>query len=148
MNGFYSWRDEKGDHYISPIQLINTKEKKLTDKVLELDEKTKAILKDVLSTILGLGIETIVEKTVHVQDPALLNENAEIREMNMKLGHRIEELEKELAANVLPELRPVEYRTDPKEIELAVLKAKCEIYEKLVFGGVSGAFNPHKLQAV
>lgn len=142
MNGFYTWHDERGDHFVSPIQVVNVKERNLTKKMFELDQKAKEECKDIFAAVLGLQsfVETKVAmpveviKEVPVKDQALINENAEIRDMNKKLGNRIEELEKQLAVIALPELRPVEYRNDPAEIEAAVMKTKIEIYERLIFG--------------
>ena len=142
MNGFYTWHDERGDHFVSPIQVVNVKERNLTKKMFELDQKAKEECKDIFSAVLGLQsfVETKVAmpveviKEVPVKDQALINENAEIRDQNKKLGNRIEELEKQLAVIALPELRPVEYRNDPAEIEAAVMKTKIEIYERLIFG--------------
>ena len=152
------WSDDNGKHYISTINPVNLSEKKLEKRIAKLKDSEKECLKTCLLNALSVDlpmqtkvvtkeIEKPVEviKEVQVKDQALINENAEIRDQNKKLGNRIEELEKQLAVIELPELRPVEYRNDPAEIEAAVMKAKIEIYEKLIFGGI---VVPQKLQAV
>lgn len=133
------WTNDSGTHYVSVIHPINIEESDLNDAIYELNEQEKSCLR--LSVLVALGIDLPEpEKEVEfVQDPSLVNENKklrdrlnssvmeikDLRETNKGLAEHLAVLESQPKVDII-------YRTDPKEIETAVLKAKCEVYERLV----------------
>ena len=158
---FVDWADEDRNHFASSTSFISIPEFNVGNKLCEIDPTEIPTLKGQINNAIDISMPIIdfnlsepkevikeveVVKEIKVPDQALLNENAELRNANKKLGDKIKELETRLAVDIFPELHPVEYHTDPAEIEAAVMKAKIEIYEKLIFG--DSVLKAHKLQAV
>ena len=118
------WVDKLGNHYVSILHLVNVIERKVDRKLYDLDKEVQDQVKEKLYSSLGIVpevkfeykeaeiVEKIVEKPVEV----------------------IKEVTKEVPVEVVKEVEVIKEVTDPKAIELAVLKARCEIYERLVFG--------------
>ena len=141
------WTDDIGHtHFISTINPVNLSERKLLKKIGTIGAGEKECLKTSVLNALSIDIPEPQEKVkiVKVNDPITEKKVLEYSKQcddllskNEALRINVEKAEKE---NI--ELRqkiecmvhsPIEYRTDPTEIEMAVLKAKCDIYEKLLF---------------
>ena len=136
------WSDDNGKHYISTINPVNLSEKKLEKRIAKLKDSEKECLKTCLLNALSvdLPMQTKVV-TKEIEKPVEV-----IKEVPIEVT---KEVVKEVPVEVVKEVevvKPVEIHVEAKEIELAVLKAKCEIYEKLVFGEPS--FQAQKIQAV
>lgn len=136
------WSDDNGKHYISTINPVNLSEKKLEKRIAKLKDSEKECLKTCLLNALSvdLPMQTKVV-TKEIEKPVEV-----IKEVPIEVT---KEVVKEVPVEVIKEVevvKPVEIHAEAKEIELAVLKAKCEIYEKLVFGETS--FQAQKIQAV
>lgn len=148
----FKWVDNLGKHYVSTMSPVNVQERKLGKKLFEIGTAEKDCLKEFVMAALDISpvVETITQQPVEIEkivpDPKdkRMIEQLEIRVNNLKAkldmtdarNFDLEEENNLLKASIaVPEAATkVEYRTDPKEIEMAVLMAKCEIYEKLVFG--------------
>lgn len=125
-DGFlFKWNDSMGWHYISTINPINIYERRLNKCLLSLSDNEKEELREAVAMIFPVSqvekpvevvkevpVEKIVEKTVEVPVEKIVEKTVEV-----------------------PVEKIIEKPTDPREIELAVLKAKVEIYEILIFGG-------------
>lgn len=136
------WSDDNGKHYISTINPVNLSEKKLEKRIAKLKDSEKECLKTCLLNALSvdLPMQTKVV-TKEIEKPVEV-----IKEVPIEVT---KEVVKEVPVEVVKEVevvKTVEIHAEAKEIELAVLKAKCEIYEKLVFGETS--FQAQKIQAV
>lgn len=115
---YFKWTDNNGFHYASVINVVNITERKLSRKAYEIGTAEKAAFAKAVADVLDIQIEQ-EEKVV-------------VKEIEKKVEVPVEvtkEVEKIVEVPVEKEV----YRTDPKEIELAVLRAKCEVYEKLIF---------------
>ena len=141
------WSDDKGQtHFISTINPVNLSERRLLKKLGTLGAGEKECLKISALRALGIDIPEAEEKVkvVEVSDPKaekkvleyskqcddLLSKNEALRVNVEKAEKENIELRQKLDCMAQP---AVEYRTDPVEIEMAVLRTKCEIYEKLIF---------------
>lgn len=141
------WTDDRGQtHFISTINPVNLSERKLLKKLGTLGAGEKECLKISALRALGIDIPEAEEKikVVEVSDPKaekkvleyskqcddLLSKNEALRINVEKAEKENIELRQKLECTVQP---AIEYRTDPVEIEMAVLRAKCDIYEKLIF---------------
>lgn len=147
----FKWANNTGNHYIYAMSPVNVQERKLGKKLYEIGDAEKDTLKEFIKVALDImpvieTVETVpleVEKIVPDPEDKKLIEKLEVRVYDLKARldaadvrnlELKEENDKLKASIAVPEaVTKVEYRTDPKEIELAVLKAKCEIYERLVF---------------
>lgn len=149
----FKWVDNTGKHYISAMSPVNVQERKLGKKLFEIGAAEKDCLKEfviaaldispVTETVGTIPIEVPVEKIVPDPEDKRMIEQLEVRIYDLKerlnmadvRNVELEEENNKLKASIaVPEaVTKVEYRTDPKEIEMAVLKAKCEIYERLLF---------------
>lgn len=99
------------------------------------DPITEKRLNEALSQNEKLGKEVErLKKLGDIQPPDKVNLyfKPDGLETEAKLKAEIEELKTKLE-NQAPVTR-VEYRTDPKEIEMAELRARCDIFERLIFG--------------
>lgn len=99
------------------------------------DPITEKRLNEALSQNEKLGKEVErLKKLGDIQPPDNVNLRFDVDalETEAKLKAEIEELKTKLE-NQAPVTR-VEYRTDPKEIEMAELRARCDIFERLIFG--------------
>ncbi len=136
------WSDDNGKHYISTINPVNLSEKKLEKRIAKLKDSEKECLKTCLLNALSVDIPMQTKVvTKEIEKPVEV-----IKEVPIEVT---KEVVKEVPVEVVKEVevvKPIEIHAEAKEIELAVLKAKCEIYEKLVFGDVS--FQAQKIQAV
>lgn len=160
----FKWADDKGKHYISAMSPVNVQERKLGKKLFEISAAEKDCLKEfvraaldispVVETVGTIPIEVPVEKTVpDPKDKRMIEQlEARIDDLKARLDTTaVKNLELKEENNMLKAsiavpgaVTTVEYRTDPKEIELAVLKAKCEIYEKLIFSDSNVAVHIRK----
>ena len=152
-DGFYfTFADQKGHiHYASLIHILNKADDAFSDLKFTLSKNDQERLKTEVGSILGVSLEPRVEeRTVEVSDPSdkktIEELEAKIKEVD-EANHRVtarnavlakENLRLKASIAVPGAVTTVEYRTDPKEIEMEVLKAKCDIYEKLVFGDSVG----------
>lgn len=134
----FKWHDNSGAHYICTLNPVNTQERKLGKKLYEIGTAEKNLLKEFVTAAIDVSpvVETVT--TEIIPDPAdkKLIEELETRINDLAVrSFELEEENNKLKASIaVPEaVTKVEYRTDPKEIEMAVLRAKCEIYERLLF---------------
>lgn len=130
----FKWHNNSGAHYICTLNPVNTQERKLGKKLYEIGTAEKNLLKEFVTA--AIDVETVT--TEIIPDPAdkKLIEELETRINDLAVrSFELEEENNKLKASIaVPEaVTKVEYRTDPKEIEMAVLRAKCEIYERLLF---------------
>lgn len=117
----FKWVDNEGSHYISVMSPVNTNERKLVKKVLEVGAAEKIALKEKVSQAIGISINPVeVVKTVEVP--------VEVEKI----------VEKEVPVEKIVE-KIVEVPTmDPKELELALLRQKVDIYEMFLRGEFKG----------
>lgn len=144
------WSDDTGKHYISTINPVNIQERRLGKKLYELGTAEKECLQKSLLEALSISAPAKeVTKIVKVKDTEAEKKIKELSLAASEANTRIQEVlaENEKLKEELNSKPVIEFqsRTDPKDIELAVLKAKCEIYERLVFGSDKIS---QKLQAV
>ena len=135
------WTDDNSQmHYISTINPVNISERKLLKKLFVIGDAEKECVKISALRALGIDIPEAEEKVrvVEVADPKTEKKMLEYRDKcdelldkNQELSRKVDQL-KDLLDTTPPEVK-VEYRTDPAEIEMAVLKATCAIYEKILF---------------
>lgn len=135
------WTDDNSQmHYISTINPVNISERKLLKKLFVIGDAEKECVKISALRALGIDIPEAEEKVrvVEVADPKTEKKMLEYRDKcdelldkNQELSRTVDHL-KELIDTSQPGVK-VEYRTDPAEIEMAVLKATCAIYEKILF---------------
>lgn len=126
------WTDDKGQmHYVSTINPINITERKLTKRLYKLGEAEKECVRKSLLAACDIMLpepeEKVVEKIVEkkIEVPVEV-----VREVE-KPVEVVKEVQVEVPVEVI---KTVEIHADQKDIDLAVMKAKCEIYERLVFG--------------
>lgn len=156
----FKWADNLGSHYVSALSPVNIVDRKLGKRLYEIGTAEKEALKAFVTAAIDVSpvIETIKSDIQVVPDPrdkkliqnleAMIDSLKEKYEASVSEKLALEEENNELKAEkAVPEaVTKIEYRTDPKEIEMAVMKAKCEIYEKLIFG--ESNIKAQKLQAV
>lgn len=141
----FKWHDNSGAHYICTLNPVNTQERKLGKKLYEIGTAEKNLLKEFVTAAIDVSpvVETVTTEIVPDPKDKRMIEQLETRIDDLKArldttAVKNVELKEEnnlLKASIaVPEaVTKVEYRTDPKEIEMAVLRAKCEIYERLLF---------------
>lgn len=118
----FKWNDKKGWHYISLINPINVYENYIGKCIMSVPEELMDTLRTEVAKIFPISVE-IEEKIVEVE---------KVVEKEVPVEKIVEKIvEKEVPVEVE---KIVEKPTDPREIELAVLKAQNEIYELLIFG--------------
>lgn len=155
----FKWHDNSGVHYICTLNPVNTQERKLGKKLYEIGTAEKNLLKEFVTAAIDVSpvVETVktepVERIVPDPEDKRTIEELETRiddlkarlDMTAVRSFELEEENNKLKASIaVPEaVTKVEYRTDPKEIEMAVLRAKCEIYEKLLFPSSASNDIPH-----
>lgn len=122
------WTDDKGQtHYVSTINPINISERKLTKRLYKLGDAEKDCVKKSLLAACDIQFPETEVKTVEVEK--IVERKVEVPVEVVK------EVEKEVQVEVPVEvIKTIEIHADQKDIDLAVYKAKCEIYERLVFG--------------
>lgn len=120
------------EYYASVLHPINVKGIKLKDKLFSLSPLDKEKLKAKVPAAFGIDvvertveIEKVVEKEIPVEVEKVIEKTVEVPVETIK------EVQVEVPVEVI---KPVEIHAEAKDIEIAVLRAKCEIYEKLVFG--------------
>ena len=150
------WTDDIGHtHFISTINPVNLSERKLLKKIGTIGAGERECLKTSVLNALSIDIPEPQEKVkiVKVNDPITEKRLNEALSQNEKLGKEVERLKKlgdvqppevtinfdadhiEKQARMMEEIEKLKAEIDAKdkEIELAVLKTKCDIYEKLIF---------------
>ena len=146
------WTDDIGHtHFISTINPVNLSERKLLKKIGTIGAGERECLKTSVLNALSIDIPEPQEKVkiVKVNDPITEKRLNEALSQNEKLGKEVENLKKsqsevklnfdtesiEREARLTEEIEKLKSVIDEKdkEIEFAVLQAKCDIYEKLLF---------------
>ena len=150
------WRDaENKTYWVSTLGVINIAARSLLDKpLLRLNESEKECVRTSLLNALGIVINVPKPevKVEVVKDPITEKKLAEaisqcdnLLDQNEKLSKEVENLKKsasdadlESAEYSLKQAEEIEelkrkINEKDKEIELAVLQAKCDVYEKLLF---------------
>ena len=146
------WTDDIGHtHFISTINPVNLSERKLLKKIGTIGSGEKECLKTSVLNALSIDIPEPQEKVkiVKVNDPITEKRLNEALSQNEKLGKEVERLKKnesefkltfdadaiERQAKLTEEIEELKGKLNEKdkEIEFAVLQAKCDIYEKLLF---------------
>lgn len=146
------WTDDIGHtHFISTINPVNLSERKLLKKIGTIGAGEKECLKTSVLNALSIDIPEPQEKVkiVKVNDPITEKRLNEALSQNEKLGKEVERLKKnesefkltfdadaiERQAKLTEEIEELKGKINEKdkEIEFAVLQAKCDIYEKLLF---------------
>lgn len=146
------WTDDIGHtHFISTINPVNLSERKLLKKIGTIGAGEKECLKTSVLNALSIDIPEPQEKVkiVKVNDPITEKRLNEALSQNEKLGKEVERLKKnesefkltfdadaiERQAKLTDEIEELKGKLNEKdkEIEFAVLQAKCDIYEKLLF---------------
>ena len=142
------WTDDIGHtHFISTINPVNLSERKLLKKIGTIGAGEKECLKTSVLNALSIDIPEPQEKVkiVKVNDPITEKRLNEALSQNEKLSKEVENLKKsasdadlESAEYSLKQAEEIEelkrkINEKDKEIEFAVLQAKCDIYEKLLF---------------
>lgn len=137
-DGFtFSWEDSKGwPHYISLLHVVNTQDWKLGKKICTLKASDKNDLKTKVAAIMDISI---IEKEVPVVETKEVEKIVEVEKPVEVL------VEKEVPVEVV---KPVEIHAEEREIVMAVLKTKVEIYEKLIFGGANAIMVSQEKQAI
>ena len=151
----FKWHDNSGVHYICTLNPVNVQERKLSKKLYEIGTAEKNLLKEFVTAAIDVSpvVETVTTEIVPDPEDKRTIEELETRigdlkarlDMTAARSFELEEENNKLKASIaVPEaVTKVEYRTDPKEIEMAVLRAKCEIYEKLLFPSSASNDIPH-----
>lgn len=145
MNPDYivSWADKNGWHYISTLNIENVSDMTIAKKLYELDTETKKHIRGKIVEAFGTNIFDTVEVIKEVEKPVEVVKEIEKPVEVVKEVEKLVEVEKpvevvkeveKLVKIEIPVEKIVERPTDPREIEIAVLKAKNEIYEQLIFG--------------
>lgn len=136
------WTDDKGQtHYVSTINPINISERKLTKRLYKLKDAEKDCVKRSLLAACDIQLPEAEEKVVE----KIVEKKVEVPVEVIKEVEKPVEVVKEVQVEVPVEvIKTVEVHADQKDIDLAVYKAKCEIYERLVFG--SDALGIHQLE--
>lgn len=139
----FKWSDDIGPHYVSTINIFNVNERKLDRKISELTSEEKAALTDFVRSAVDITpsaettdskLETALkESNERNHELELLlgdadEKNMKLEERNQKLRDHIEDLQQKLAAAIVPEAST---SVDKKDVELAVLRGKLEVYERL-----------------
>ena len=110
------WSDDLGTHYASILNPINCADRKLSKMVLDLKDVEKKAFAAMIRKVIDILPEPEATKTITIYKDKPVEV---IKEVEIPVEKQVE---------VIKEV----YKTDPMEIEMAVLKAKCEIYEKLL----------------
>ena len=126
-DGFtFKWTDMTGFHYVSMLNVVNVSERRLSRKLYEIGTAEKDRFKELISSAIDISI--IQESTKVVTVEKEIEKPVEV----------VKEVVKEVPVEVIKEVpvevvKTVEIHAEERDIELAVLKTKCEIYEKWLF---------------
>lgn len=123
--------NKHNEYYASVLHPINVKGIKLKDKLFSLSPLDKEKLKAKVPAALGIDV---IEKTVEVEKVVEKEVPVEVEKVVEKTVEVPVETIKEVPVEVPVEvIKTVEIHAEEKDIEISVLRAKCEIYEKLIF---------------
>lgn len=132
----FKWNDKNGWHYVSLINPINVYENYIGKRIMSVPEELMDNLRTEIAKVFPISGE-VEEKIVEVEKVVEKEVPVEVEKVVEKI------VEKEVPVEVE---KIIEKPTDPREIELAVLKAQNEIYELLIFGKTN--LNLNKKEAI